>query len=649
METIDKLKKLIQELNKHIYNYYVMDKPTISDYEYDKMYDELVSLEKSSGLILPNSPTLRVGGDILEGFEKYVHEFPLYSFDKCQNFGELTKWINDIKKEYPEVTFCVQYKFDGLSIVVEYENGVLKRAGTRGNGKVGENVTAQVRTIKSVPLEIPFKDKLIVHGEGMITLSNLEKYNKTANEPLKNARNAVAGAVRNLDPKETAKRNLDLFAYSIEYIRNKKIVTQEEEIQFLRENGFKTADFLKIYKTSEEIIDEIKKIGEIKSSLNILMDGVVIIVNEKQPREEIGYTTKFPKWAIAYKFEPEEMSTILKDVVWQVGRTGKLTPIALIEPVHLAGAKISRATLNNLGDIERKKVKIGARIFVRRSNEVIPEILGLAEDYPDSKAILAPSKCPSCGGIVTENGANLFCTNIDCPEQIIDSLTHFASKEAMNIEGLSDKTIRLLFDKLKIAKISDIYDLKYEDLLDLEGFKDKKIYNLLDSIEKSKKVHLPSFIFALGIDNVGVKTAKDLVRNFKNLDSIMSASLEDLTNIRDIGDVVGKSIYDYFKNEKNVAEIKNLINKGIEIITEKVDVNNELYGKTIVLTGGLKNYSRFEAAKILEKNGAIVSQTVGKGTDLVLLGEGAGSKLDKARKLGIKIITEEEFENIIKK
>lgn len=649
METIDKIKKLIQELNKHIYNYYVIDKPTISDYEYDKMYDELVALEKSSGIILPNSPTLRVGGDILEGFEKYVHEFPLYSFDKCQNFGELTKWIYDIKKECPNVTFCVQYKFDGLSIVVEYENGVLKRAGTRGNGKVGENVTAQVRTIKSVPLEIPFKDKLIIHGEGMITLSNLEKYNKTANEPLKNARNAVAGAVRNLNPKETAKRNLDLFSYSIEYIKNKKIATQEEEIQFLRENGFKTADFLKVYKTPEEIIDEIKRIGEIKSSLDILMDGVVIIVNEKAPREEIGYTTKFPKWAIAYKFEPEEMSTILKDVVWQVGRTGKLTPIALIEPVHLAGAKISRATLNNQGDIERKKVKIGARIFVRRSNEVIPEILGLAEDYPNSKTILPPTKCPSCGGDVTENGANLFCTNIDCPEQIVDSLTHFTSKEAMNIEGLSDKTIRLLFDKQKIEKISDIYEIKYEDLLNLEGFKDKKINNLLNSIEKSKKVHLSSFIFALGIDNVGVKIAKDLVRNFKNLDNIMSASLEDLTNIRDIGDIVAKSIYDYFKNERNVFEIKSLINKGIEIITEKINENNELYGKTVVLTGGLKNYSRFEAIKILEKNGAIVDQTVGKGTDLVLLGENAGSKLDKAKKLGIKIITEQEFENIIKK
>lgn len=647
MEVKEKMKKLIEEINKHNYQYYVLDKPIISDYEYDKLYYELVDLEKQIGLTLPNSPTLRVGGDILPGFKKFNHEISLYSLNKVQNYSELIKWVDNIKKDFPNADFSVEYKYDGLSIVVEYENGILKRAGTRGNGRVGEDVTAQVRTIKSVPLEIPFKDKIIIQGEGMITLSNLEKYNKIAKEPLKNARNAVAGAIRNLDPKETAKRNLDLFVYLVNYIENKKFNTQKEINDFLIQNNFKTAGFFKVYDTADNIINEIKKIDEIKSSLDILMDGVVIKVNQLNYREEIGYTTKFPKWAVAYKYDPEELSTKLRDIVWQVGRTGKLTPIALIEPVNLAGATISRATLNNMGDIKRKKVKLGARVFVRRSNEVIPEILGLAEDDENSKEISPPDRCPSCGGIITENGANLFCTNIDCPEQIVDSITHFTSKEAMNIEGLSDKTIQLLYDKLNLRKVSDIYELKYDDLIKLEGFKEKKVQNLLESIENSKKVGLSSFIFALGIKEVGIKTARDLVRNFKSFERIKNADLQELVNVRDIGDIVGKSIYDYFRNEKNLNEINNLFNKGIEIKKENINTENEFYGKIIVLTGGLKNYSRIEATKILEKLGAIVSQSVGKSTDLVLAGEEAGSKLDKAKKFGIKIITENDFEKAI--
>lgn len=647
MDIKNRMKYLVDEVNKHNYNYYVLDNPTISDYEYDKLYYELIDLEKQTGIVLPNSPTQRVGGEILKGFKKFVHEIPLYSFNKCQNFDDLKKWIENIKKDFSDVTFCIEYKFDGLSIVVEYENGILQRAGTRGNGKIGEDVTAQVKTIHSIPLQIPFKDKLIIHGEGMITLSNLEKYNKNATDPLKNARNAVAGAIRNLDPKETAKRNLDLFAYSIEYIKNKKIKTQVEELKFLKQNGFKLAEFLKVFDNAEDIINEIIKIEKIRSSLDILMDGLVIIVNEKAPREEIGWTTKFPKWAIAYKFEPEEISTILKDVTWQVGRTGKLTPIAKIEPVQLAGATISRATLNNMKDIKRKKVKIGARIFIRRSNEVIPEILGLAEDNKNSKEILPPTKCPSCEGEISENGANLFCTNIDCPEQIMDSLTHFTNKEAMNIEGLSNKTIRLLYTKLNLRKVSDIYELRYKDLINLEGFKDKKVQNLLKSIENSKKTNLFSFIYALGIKEVGVKTSKDLVHNFKTLENIISASLQDLLNIRDIGEVTATSIYNYFRNEKNIEEIKNLLNKGIEIEIQNIDEDNEFFGKTIVLTGGLKNYSRLEATRILEKLGAIVSENVGKTTDIVLVGENPGNKYEKAKKLGVKIINEEVFEKII--
>lgn len=645
---LERMEELVKELNVHVHNYYVLDKPTISDFEYDRMYDELVSLEKETGTVLPSSPTQRVGGEILVGFKKFVHEVPLYSLDKVQNYTGLENWVAGIKKEFPNSTFSVEYKFDGLSIVVEYENGNLVKAGTRGNGKVGEDVTAQVKTIKSVPLSIPFQNKLIVQGEGMITLPNLEKYNKIATEPLKNARNAVAGAIRNLNPKETAKRNLDLFAYSVNYIEGKSFLTQKEANDFLIENGFKTASFFKICKTSDEIIGEIKKIGEIKNSLDILMDGVVVKLNEIQNREELGYTSKFPKWAIAFKFEPEELSTVLKDVIWQVGRTGKLTPIAQIEPVTLAGATVSRATLNNMGDIKRKGVKKGARVFVRRSNEVIPEILGIAEDLPGSEEIKEPKTCPCCGGVVSEIGANLFCTNIDCPEQIKDSLTHFCSREAMDIDGLSEKTINQFYLELGLRKLSDIYDLTYEQLIKLDKFKDKKVENLLSSIEKSKNVSLSAFIYALGIKNVGTKTAKDLVQNFKTFDGIRNASYDDLVAIRDVGEIVAQSIFDYFNNEENKEEIERLFKKGIKPKAVETNENLKLAGKRVVLTGSL-SISRLQATKLLEENGAVVLSSVGKETNLVVAGENAGSKLEKARALGIEIIGEQEFFNLIKK
>lgn len=644
----EEIKSLIEELNVHIHNYYVLDKPTISDYEYDKMYDRLVELEKQSGIVFPFSPTLRVGGETLKNFKQFEHEVPLYSLDKCQNFDDLRSWVEGIKKEFPDSTFSVEYKFDGLSIVVEYENGVLIKAGTRGNGRVGEDVTAQVKTIKSVPLSIPYLKKVIVQGEGMITLSNLEKYNKIATEPLKNARNAVAGAIRNLNPKETAKRNLDLFAYSVNYIEGKKFNTQEEINSFLIENGFKTSNFIKICSNADEIIKIIKQVGEEKSKLDILMDGIVIKLNEVQRREEFGYTAKFPKWAIAYKYEPEELSTILKDVVWQVGRTGKLTPIGIISPVKLAGATVSRATLNNMGDIERKGVKIGSRVFVRRSNEVIPEILGIAEELPNSQDVIKPNKCPSCNGEVSEIGANLFCMNVDCPEQVKDSLTHFCSKEAMDIEGLSKKTISQLYDEVGLKNLSDIYNLSYEQLLKLDKFKEKKANNILKAIEESKNVSLSSFIYALGIKNVGAKTAKDLAAKYKSINNLMNANLESLLEVRDIGDIVAESVYNYFNNDKNKEEIFRLFEKGIKIKENESLIESYFNGKNVVLTGTLSSFSRIEATKILEKHGAIVSSSVGKSTNIVVYGENAGSKLDKAKKLGIELINEEEFLKLLK-
>ena len=648
-ENEKKIRDLIEKLNVHIKNYYVLDKPTISDYEYDKMYDKLVNLEKQTGIVFSFSPTQRVGGETLKGFKQFEHIVQLYSLDKCQNFEDLKNWIEGIKKEFSNATFSVEYKYDGLSIVVEYENGILTRAGTRGNGKIGEDVTAQVKTIKSVPLSIPYKEKVVIQGEGMITLSNLEKYNKIATEPLKNARNAVAGAIRNLNPKETAKRNLDLFAYSVNYIKNKNFKTQEEENNFLLLNGFKTAGFFKVCNNYKEIVETIKLVEKTKHQLDILIDGIVIKLNEIDKREEFGHTSKFPKWAIAYKFEPEEVSTVLNDVVWQVGRTGKITPIGIVSPVKLAWATVSKATLNNMNDIEKKGVKIGSRVFIRRSNEVIPEILGIAEDLKDSKKIQQPLFCPSCSSSLSQIGANLFCMNVDCPEQIKDSLTHFCSKEAMNIEGLSEKTISQLYEKVNLKTISAIYDLTYDQLSKLNNFKEKKIQNLLHAIENSKNVSLSSFIYALGIKNVGLKTAKDLAIKFKTIDALFNLNLNSLLEIKDIGEIVAESIFNYFNNKENRSEIEKLFKKGVNIIKEQTVENSFFSGKNVVLTGTLLKYSRLEATKILEKNGAIVLNSVGKSTDIVIFGESAGSKLDKAKKMGITIINEEEFLKFLKK
>ena len=647
---MDRMKWLVEELNKHCYNYYVLDNPTISDADFDKMYDELLALEKEFGIVLENSPTKRVGGQVLDGFVKRSHKFRMYSLDKCRSFEDLTSFINDIKKIEPKATFTLGYKYDGLTVVISYKNGFYESATTRGNGFVGEDVTEQVRTIKSVPLKINFTGELIVSGEGMITNTNLEKYNKNSNEPLKNARNAVSGAIRNLDPKETAKRNLDFFCYNVLYAENKVFKTQMEMNEFIKENNFLSEPYSKLFDNAESICKEIERIDKIKSDLGILIDGMVVKLNEINLRDEFGYTSKFPKWAMAYKFEAQEVTSILNDVIWQVGRTGKVTPIAEIEPVELAGATVKRATLNNYGDILRKKVQINSRVFVRRSNEVIPEILGLAELLPNSKPIEKPVNCPCCGTLLKEIGALLFCPNRrGCKEQVIDRLTHFACRDAMNIEGLRDQTCEQLHNDLGIYEPSELYSLKLEDLLKLNKFKEKKAKNLLKSIEKSKNVSLNNFIFAIGIANVGTKTAKDLAKYFGSLENLRKANLQELSSIRDIGDIVATSIIDFFADEFNNKMIDDLLKIGIKINeTEKV-LGGVFDGKTLVLTGTLPTYSRAEATELIEKNGGNVSSSVSKNTSYVLAGESAGSKLDKAKSLGVNIINEQEFNEMIKK
>lgn len=649
MDKLEQMKKLIEEINKHNYNYYVLDNPTISDVEYDKLYYTLVDLEKELNLVLPSSPTQRVGGEVLEGFQKKQHEVQLYSLNKVRDFDDLRAWVDEMNKISGGTDFALEYKFDGLQMVLEYDNGHLLSATTRGNGLVGEDVTAQIKTIQSVPLEIPYKNKIIVQGEVMMTNSNFELYNKTATEKLKNPRNAAAGAIRNLDPKETAKRKLDYFCYSILLCEGREFQTQTQMHKFLQENKFQTGLYFRNFETAEQCIQMIQEVDKTKSKLDVLIDGMVLKVNRIDVRKKIGYTSKFPKWAVAFKFEAQELSTILKKVSWQVGRSGRVTPIAELEPVELAGATVQRATLNNIEDIRKKGVFENSRVFVRRSNEVIPEVMGLAEKLPDSKVIEEPEFCPSCGHKLIKKGPLLYCINHEgCKEQVVDRLAHFASRNAMNIDGVSDKTAGTFYDQLNVRNLSGLYNIKEEDLLKLEKFKDKKAKNTINSIKNSKNPELFSFLFALGIAEVGLKTAKDLARTFGNLQNIISASKEEIAGVRDVGEVIAQNIVDFFSDEKNLEEIQRLYDAGVVI--KQVEINckeTALTGKTIVLTGTLPSLTRDEATKLIEEAGGRTSSSVSKNTDYVLAGEEAGSKLQKAKALSITIIDENQFRKLL--
>lgn len=647
---IEKMKQLIEEINYHNYNYYSLDNPTISDAEWDKLYDELLSLERETGVVLPDSPSQRVGGETLAEFKKYTHKVPYYSLEKSNTYDRLSEWCADIKSEVPNASFFVEYKYDGLTISVTYKDGVMINAATRGNGIVGEDVTEQVKTIRTVPLKIKFKGELVVQGEGIMKLSELKTYNEKADVPLKNARNAAAGAIRNLDPKVTKSRNLDVIFYSVNYIEGKKFATQKEMHEFLRENKFNTIKEFWVYDSYGDVKKRVEKIDKEKSDLDFLIDGAVVKLNDVKQREIFGFTSKFPKWAIAFKFEAQELSTKLKDVVWQVGRTGKLTPIGIIEPVELAGATVQKATLNNMGDIVRKNVQINSYVFVRRSNEVIPEILGLARKGDDSKEIVAPTHCPSCNTKLVEVGANLFCPNYYCPEQIDDRITHFASRDAMDIEGVSEKTVGQFREKLGVKTIADLYYLTREDLFSLDNFKDKKVDNYFRQLEKSKNISLQKFIFALGIPNIGKKASKDLVKHFKSFENIKNASVAEINEIYDFGLIMAQNVYEYFREEHNIQILERLKQAGVQVESHQDKMDSEtLNGLTFVLTGTLPNLSRDEATEIIEKNGGKTSSSVSKNTSFVLLGEDAGSKLEKALKLGIKTISEQELLEMIKK
>ena len=646
---MDRQRQLTDLLNRYAHEYYVLDKPTVSDKEYDVLYDELRALEQASGVVYDDSPTRRVGGDPIKGFEKYRHKHKLYSLDKSTTEEELRSFLEKANKVAGGETACsVEYKFDGLTVCLTYEDGKFVRAATRGNGVEGEDVTAQVLTIRSFPLVIPYMGGLEVHGEAIIRLSVLEEYNRTASEPLKNARNAVAGAIRNLDPKVTEQRKPEIYFYDVNYRSDGEPLSQEAAHAFLMEQGFKVFPYFRLCSGVEETLAAVREIEQERKTLDVLTDGAVIKVNDAAVREEMGFTDKFPRWAMAYKFEAEEVTTIVKDVIWQVGRTGKLTPLAILEPVDLAGATVSRATLNNYGDILRKDVMIGSRVLVRRSNEVIPEILGATEHFEHSQRIPAPTICPYCGANVYENGAHLFCENPLCLPRVTAKFAHFASKNAMDIEGFSENTAKLLIEKGMIKEFSDLYRLTADDLAPLEGFKDKKVANLLAAIEKSKQVELDAFIFAIGVEGIGRVAAKDLAKKFGSIAALQQATVEELVEMENIGEITAQNIVAYFADEKNLAELAALESQGVcPKWVETPKTEGVFSGETVVLTGTLQKYKRSQAQKLIEERGGVCGSSVTKTTTLVVAGEDAGSKLDKAKKLGIRVIGEDELDALL--
>ncbi len=648
-----RIRELVDKLNEYSKAYYVLDAPKISDKEYDELYDELLRLEEQSGIILPDSPTQRVGGDPLPCFEPHTHIHRLWSLDKVRTREDLIDWGRRVERlaesqHLPKVKYALEYKFDGLTINLTYEGGRLMTGATRGNGIVGEDITPQIKTIRTVPLTIPFKGKMEVQGECYMKLSVLDEINKTTDEKLKNARNAAAGALRNLDPRITAKRRLDCYCYNVGYIEGKKLETQDEMLGFLRENGFTVSDYLVFCDDIETVCDEIDKAEESRPHLDFLIDGMVVKVRDFATREALGATEKFPRWAMAFKFAAEETTTTVRDITWEVGRTGKLTPRASFDPVELAGATIRHATLNNFDDIQRKRVGIGSRVFIRRSNDVIPEILSAVEGDVPERQVEKPTVCPACGAHVEHRGVHLYCTNsLSCVPQIAGRLAHYASRDAMDIDTFSEKTAALFVEELKLKSIPDLYDLGPQDYMGLQGFGERRINNLMAAIERSKDCTLGAFIFAIGIPNVGAKTAKDLARRFGTIEALRSATVEQLTEVPDVGEIVARSIVEFFADPSIATQVDRLLAHGVKPRPEEVQQDSPISGKTIVVTGTLEKLDRRQAEALIESLGGKAAGSVSKKTDYVLAGESAGSKLTKARELGVRVLNEQEFFELI--
>ncbi|MBR3116342.1 MAG: NAD-dependent DNA ligase LigA [Bacilli bacterium] len=656
----ERINKLIEIINKASYEYYVLDNPTITDQEYDDAYNELLMLEeKYPELKREDSPTLRVGGEAIDSFKKVTHASPMLSFDDIFNEEEIILFDERIKKTISKPEYTLEPKMDGLSGSLIYENGVLVRAATRGDGITGEDITINVKTIKSVPLHLTKDINIEVRGEIYMSKLSFERANRdrVANneKEFANPRNAAAGSVRQLDSKITAKRDLDFMAYFLPNPEDFGIKTQEESIKFLKELGFVTNISLNgLAKNSTDIINYVKELNKKRPELPYAIDGVVIKVDSLEDEKVLGFTARVPRWGIAYKFPAEQVLTKLNEIKYTVGRTGKITPNAIFNPVHVDGSLVSKATLHNFDYIVDKDIRVGDIISIRKAGDVIPEVVEVKLDRRDENS--TPTKmittCPICETELIKKDANHFCPNENCPARHTEGLTHFVERDAMYIEGFGERIVEDFYNEGYLRKIEDFYNLyKYkDDLMTLEGFGEKSITNLLEGVENSKKNSLERLIYALGIRYVGKKTAKVLAMYFGTMDKFMNADYELLKNIPDVGDIIAKSIVDYFNEERNKELISNLKELGLnmEYLGEKIDTSNEnINGKTFVITGTLSN-SRDVYKEKLESLGAKVTGSVTKKTDYVLVGENPGSKYDKAVELGIKIINEEEYNDLIK-
>ena len=653
-------KKRIEELTKlteyYAKKYYDEDSPEISDFEYDMLMLELKDLEaKFPEFITNNSLTQKVGGTVKEGFKKVTHEVPLQSLQDVFNFEELDAFDVRMKKFADNLQYVVETKIDGLSVALEYKNGEFVRGATRGNGQIGEDITENLKTIRNIPKKLNENIDIIVRGEVFISKNDFEVMNEERDEEegkFANARNAAAGSLRQLDSNITAKRPLDIYIFNVQKCENIEFKSHHDSLMYLEKLGFNVNPVKILCNDIEECKNAINKIGKDREKLTFGIDGAVIKVDDLNLREQIGTTFKFPKWAIAYKYPPEQKETILLDIKCQVGRTGAITPMAILEPVVVAGSTISRTTLHNEDFIKEKDLKIGDHIIIQKAGDVIPEVVEVvtSKRTGEEKEFTMPSKCPVCGAdAVREEGEAVWrCIGIECSAKTSRNIIHFASKEGMEIEGLGEKIVEQLIEEKLITNIADIYYLTTEEIESLKKNGQKFASNLIQAINTSKNNDLDKFICALGIRHVGSKTAKLLAKRFKSINNLMNASLEELTSIEEIGEIMAQSIYDFFKQDQTLDLIEKLKQAGVNMEYLQQDNNdNRFEGKTFVLTGSLEKYTRDEASKIIEDFGGKTSSSVSKKTSYVLAGEEAGSKLDKAQALGVPVITEEEFENMI--
>ena len=652
--------KRIQELRDlvryHSRLYYELDNPELDDYEYDLLYHELLDLEeKYPDLKTPDSPTQKVGGAASLKFEPVKHIVQMGSLQDVFSYEELFEFDERVRSVIEKPEYVVEPKIDGLSVSLEYRNGVFVRGSTRGDGFVGEDVTHNLMTINSIPKRIncPEVSYLELRGEVYISKDTFRKLvdaqEIVGERPFKNPRNAAAGSLRQKDPKISAKRGLDIFIFNIQQCEGKTFTTHSETLDFVKELGFPVSVSYNRYKNISDAVDNIKFIGENRENYNFDIDGAVIKVNSLADREILGATAKYPKWAVAFKYPPEEKITTLLNIEVQVGRTGAITPTAVFEPIQLAGTVVSRAVLHNQDFIDAKDINIGDKIIVRKAGEIIPEVVALAEKGPNPGTFRLPEFCPACGtkAVREDDEAVLRCPNPDCPAQLLRNLIHFASRDAMDIDGMGPAVLTMLVDRGIIKSQADIYSLKPEDISSAERMGEKSAANLMASIEKSKKAGLSRLLFALGIRNIGQKAADALAQNFGTMDAVMAARLEDISAIDGFGDVMAKSLIEYFSLPQSKKLIEKLKEHGVLMEAEKKVVSDKLHGFTFVLTGTLPTMSRDEASAIIIANGGKVVSSVSKKTDYVLAGEKAGSKLNKAESLGIKIIDENEFMEMV--